>query len=658
MANVRVAALVTLLLAAPATAGDVDWWQVHHALDQRLIAGKSDLWRMAAQVGTKPATSAEQAWLRVIACVRTGRSARAVAALGHLGEVAPPPGGYPISRLYHELCDRYRDWKLAQHLLEAFEDSIHDVSLQNRLIKHWQEAGWSNGRIDAWLAARGPGYGGYWVMQRVRFRARCGTARALLDQLAETLRAEPADRARVVLFLDAAAMAHDGAQPPCDLGWMTKTLTGVAPLEASKIAEKLRRLSAHEQAVFFYKRALARPLTEEEVFRYGSTFQAVRLPAHLRHGFTAHLHDGLARSLLSLGRAAEAQSHIERAAAIREEHGLPQSLGLAGEVQAASGARTIEGRVRAQEKLREDDPRYWLDRADYYRGRKLPKEEERALERALALCSHEARARGKAPWPQRSRVVSHYERFLDRQGRTAEAVALLRGEIRDAPSESHAVEVAVSRLGIHYRAQLVADDPVCWTWLRRRPQWNHGEQRLLWEMLQKARGDEREVLLKRAENLADGAHPSRAHALGWILNRLELPRRSIAQLRDASARTEDPKVVRRATRTLFDSYLACGLWRDAEGVLADATAGMGTGELLSQYDRIAVCAARTGAADDALRFWRRRMAIDAMDFRGVDDLVAAELAKRLRAAYAEWTETHPGSIVGERAALTIRAAER
>jgi tetratricopeptide (TPR) repeat protein len=658
MASLRLSALAALILAAPVRAGDVDWWQVHRALDQRLISGEADLWRMAAQDGKKPATSAEQAWLRLVACVRTGQPAAAVAALGHLREVTPPPGGYPISGLYYDLCDRYRHWKLAQSLLEAFQDTVHAVGLHNRLLKHWQETGWSNQRIDAWLAARGRGYRDHWIKQRVHFRARCGTARALLDQLAAAVRAKPADHARVMLLLDAAAMASDGAQPPYDLAWMATTLTGVAPLAAGEIAGRLANLGAHEQAIAFYGRALARPLTEEEVFRHGSRFQAVQSKAHVRHGFTAQLHDGLARSLLALKRAAEAQSHVERAAAIREEHGLPQSLGLAGEVQAASGARTIEGRVRAQEKLREDDPSYWLDRARYYRGRNQPEEEESALKRALALCSHEARARGKAPWPQRSRAVAHYERFLERQGRAAEAVNLLRDQIRDAPPDSHAAKVAVSRLGVHYNAHLVADDPVCWDWLRRRPAWDHGEKRLLWEMLQKARGDEREVLLKRAEHLAANTHPTRAYAVGWVLNRLDLPRRSLAQLRNACARTEDPEVKRWAMHTLFESYLACGLWREAEGILAVVITGVGTSDLLSHHASVAACAARAGAGEDALRLWRRRMAIDPMDFGGIDDLVEAGLAKPLRAAYAQRTAAHPGSIVAARAARALGAAER
>jgi len=255
-------------------------------------------------------------------------------------------------------------------------------------------------------------------------------------------------------------------------------------------------------------------------------------------------------------------------------------------------------------------------------------------------------------------VVSHYERFLDRQGRAAEAVGLLRDQIRGAPLDSHVAKVAVSRLGVHYSAQLVADDAVCWDWLRRRPAWDHAEQRMLWEMLQNARDGEREVLLKRAERLADGTHPTRAYAVGWVLNRLDLPRRSLPPLRDARARAEDPEAKRRSTHTLFESYLACGLWREAEGILAVATAGMGTGDLLTRHAAMAACAARAGAGDDALRLWHRRMSIDPMDFGGIDALVGAGLAKRLRNAYARRTDTYPGSIVAARADRAINTAER
>ena len=73
---------------------------------------------------------------------------------------------------------------------------------------------------------------------------------------------------------------------------------------------------------------------------------------------------------------------------------------------------------------------------------------------------------------------------------------------------------------------------------------------------------------------------------------------------------------------------------------------------------MAACAARAGAGDDALRLWRRRMAIDPMDLGGIDDLVAAGLAKRLRVAYAQRIDTHPESIVAARAARAISAAGR
>jgi hypothetical protein len=110
--------------------------------------------------------------------------------------------------------------------------------------------------------------------------------------------------------------------------------------------------------------------------------------------------------------------------------------------------------------------------------------------------------------------------------------------------------------------------------------------------------------------------------------------------------------------TLFESYLDCGLWREAEALGPALNARANTRELCERFAAVAVRAARAGAHDDALRLWRLRMAVDPMEMSGIDDLVRAGLAERLQAAYAALGEAHPESTIVTRAERAITAASR
>ena len=58
---------------------------------------------------------------------------------------------------------------------------------------------------------------------------------------------------------------------------------------------------------------------------------------------------------------------------------------LAGRVQAASGQRVVEGRIKKAEEEQKDSVRYWLNRAQYYLGRKEKEQSEQAYQSAMKL---------------------------------------------------------------------------------------------------------------------------------------------------------------------------------------------------------------------------------------------------------------------------------
>ena len=98
-----------------------------------------------------------------------------------------------------------------------------------------------------------------------------------------------------------------------------------------------------------------------------------------------------------------------------------------------------------------------------------------------------------------------------------------------------------------------------WTWLGNRPTWQQlgdggmaVESRLLGAMLDKAKRDELEGYLSRAEKLAFGNDPSRALALGGIETRMGFAQRSIPLLEQAVEEAQDKELKKRAVFSLFE----------------------------------------------------------------------------------------------------------
>ena len=328
---------------------------------------------------------------------------------------------------------------------------------------------------------------------------------------------------------------------------------------------------------------------------------------------------------------------------------------FAGQVQAASGQRIIEGRIKEKEKKSEDDPQYWRERAQYYRGRSEPAQEEKALLKGLTLTTQqpepEQHHRGHVDW--RSWLLADYARFLIQEERIDEAVALLRKEIKQALNVSESAKRAANLLAFDLYKQISVDDPVLWNWLTNQTKWEHTEERLLWRMLENAKQDNLDKHFIYAEDAAFGKDPSRAHRLGWIMNRMNFPKRSIPLLKYAVENTQDKELKKRAVFTLFESYLDTGDWKHAEEVFPDAAKSLTPKELPEWYSRVAVAAAKAGAKNDAMRIWSRVANLSPSQIDGLETLVETGLRNELKNFYRKMQKEIPSSEVPAKALMIL-----
>lgn len=652
------AAILGVAVAAGADGTPPDWWQAQGELAAALARPDASLAATVKTCTTTPPADARTAMRNLNVFMRAGMTREAAQALRDLKRLCPDLRHDQVASIYYDACDRREDWETALACVDVFADNVKELTLENRLLRQLLDNGWTVERIEAWFAEKPRGVNGFWMKERLRFNMEHGRGAALIRELADRVRANPRNADEAVFFLDAILYAR-GKTPAPDTAWLADLVKPEKATGARDMAERLARLEAWPAAAHFYRQATAIPLTDDEVHRLGMMCQVMMEGDTIRGGFAAQTREGLADCLLKLGKPEEAQKWMVEAADIREKNHLGRNAMFAGAVQAASGQRVIEGRIREQEKTAAaDTPEYWQERAHYYRGRAEPAQEEEALLKGLALAppmreDEQPRTKG-GPADRRGWLLADYALFLQRQQREDEAVALLRREMAEAPAGALSATRAAHLLAFEFEKRLRVDDDVPWTWLASRPKWDYTEERLLWRLLENAPREQLEQPFARAEKLAAGADPTRAYTLGWIENRMHFPQRSLPLLEDAVRRAPDAEFKGKAGFALFESCLDTGDWRRAEANFPDAAARLTANEAPDWLAKIAVLAARAGAKADAMRLWRRVANIDLTATRTLPDLAKAGLRDDLAAFYREMQAALPASRIPPQALAALQ----
>ncbi len=627
-----------------------EWWRTQRDLTTLLIEGEARIDALVGEATGSSPEGAREAMFRVAVFLRAGMDAEAIAALHDLQRVWSKPSSHEIYQIYHHTTRKISAWSVARELVEVFASHMTGNGALD-LPEHLLESGWNFRRVDEWLLDKPEGVDGFWFKARLLFHANHDRADPLLDELEKGVRENPSDVAGALAYLDALGLTRQKSRKERALAWMAEAIVTNLATEARELARRFESPGRWSTAAAFHRRNLEASLTDEEVRRLQTECAAFFPEPQVRAGFAVETRERLAKCLLELGQPDEAQKWMVEAADLREEHGLGQTPLFQGQVQAASGARVIEGRIRAEEKTSESDPRYWYRRADYYRGRDEADLEEKALVKALELTPlppAEYRGGGQRGW-WRKKAVGEYARFLRRHDRVDEALTLLREELRQAAMSPESAESAAGMLAFDLDKHITVGDPVLWDWLAHQPEWDHPEERLLWRMLEKASAGELDEYFGRAEALAREADPTRAHSLGWIMNRMDHPARSVPLLEYAARSAKDERTKHRFTFSLFDSYLDTGDWQGAERVLPAVVRRLTPDELPRWYVRLPLLAARAGARDDALRLWRGLASVHPTHLDGLADLAAAGLRDELFAFYREMAAEMPTSEVPARA---------
>jgi tetratricopeptide (TPR) repeat protein len=478
-------------------------------------------------------------------------------------------------------------------------------------------------------------------------RARHGKAVELWDALVADAKAHADDVERFARIIE----LRDAVSPQPDVAWIADAFRPKSAFDAAMLGQRLRG----RPAVTILERAAEIPITKEDVAaarqfarRFASMPSFTDDDAHWTAWVRASIRLALLGAYREAGDAQKAQSLM---VAIADEaparHGLPSvSLFLAGKLQADSGAREIEGRVRAGESGNEQSPEYWTGRAEYFEGRGEKAQALEAVDRALALTP---------PATSETSSWGRYFLILRRVGllEREKGYAFLRAEIERMPDDLEVTTHLLKKLADEYRDLIPADDPRMWRYLAATAEWKSSETWLLRVLVDKRTPEEREAFWKRAEALAQGAAPSRAAALGDVAYRQADAGRAAALLASAVERLPEGVERNAAGVRLFEAVTAARDWKRADAVWPIARRGLHPREQHGWLAGLATAQARDGAADEAMRTWARAVGLDRVDVSRLPGLAKAGMKARLVAFYGELLKRDPAAETAVRRALVV-----
>ncbi len=618
---------------------EVEWWAVkRHVVEH---AFHRDIGQWARELETRPLPDDLGQLARAYnVFVRAGHDESVRRAIDKLATMQNDTHVRLLSAMADDLIGR-KDWDAALYYVKHVDRAQPGWGYV--LIRHWAKEGDAD-EIDRFLADRESN--DFWFRERLRFRHEAGTLDELIDELAQQVRDDPINLAPVDRYVTAVVQ---GGVRKHDVGWLTMVCRPKTAFDKLQLAGTVR--FAPKVAVVFLQQSLDTPYTKEDeaaMKRHMTMNVAIARPDP--PSWEPTLRGWAKRDLMmlykKLGQAKKAQKLLEE---ITAEH--PDGLGwlalsrTAGQIQAASGAQVVKGRILKAEEENKANSAYWRGRGEYFAGRKEHDEALRAYKKALELADN----LDDKVW-----AADYYSRHLEMvKGRRA-AMDMLWREYQAAKNDVY-VGRLVRMMGADFYRQ---HEDEFWKYLAARKSWEW-PQRLIWGMAEEELKKGRvHAFWTRAEALAKAPDaPNRAKVLGWIMTRTKASARAIPLLRLAVDNLKDENHRRSAGFTLFEAHLWSGDWKGAEDAWHLARKQLTPNETPQWLGDIAKCAAKAGAKKDAMRLWKTHANLDRGATDDIDDMIEAEMRDELLAFYNQMKKDDPASSAPDRMIASINSID-
>jgi len=542
--------------------------------------------------------------------------------------------------------------------LDAFHQDISSCEHNEmKTFFQWFEKKDGAQAVDLWLREkasheRTAGLGKHWLggfnwLQLYWERLQSdGKLQAHVTQLADTVRKEPASMDAIWEYTAARRVLLRSSSQAEPMGWLADVVRLEHALDNFVLGGMLASEDEHERAILLFDKSLACPIGEYDRKNFNSFSMSSMYvsPDQVETILRQRARSALAGACFHAGMLDRAQKLVE--ALTGKKDGTMSDLGpflLAGQVQAASGQRVVEAKIKRAEEANKDSVHYWLNRANYYIGRKEYEQAEQAFLSGMKL-------------PADARyfdVVRDYGWFLFNRERYPEAEKIFRAEIERVGFNDPNGNVdfwlnQLVRLDGKGDVQFPWDDPLVWQWLSEAKKRGFG-QSAQWRMEWAARKAGKTptgwaAFEKRARVLAaDPCTPPLRFCLGRILHSHGQAQEGLRMMADAHGHwpVNGYPGVWEVGETLLGAYLVEGDWKKAEKVLATLENTPGFSKLERSLGQIALAAAKAAALDDAMRLWRRKAALDLTELDDLEALAAAGLAERLHDFYTGLAKQAP-----------------
>ncbi len=565
--------------------------------------------------------------------------------------------------------------------------------------------------FDAWLAqkaseAEKTSNGYYsaefeWTSRQIDWRRQFGLDdKEITIRLSENVRNNPDD-------LEAALQYLQYFNSSADLQWLAETFSSPQAYSYYELGERIGRLPdsfmpqtsdeaqpMRRVAVRFLLKSLETPFNEKDValihsyrLRYVSVAPNIKNYEKQLRFWTK---TALAENYKNIGEAQNAQPIVEELMKLDKSDIISSTPSyLAGMVQDASGARVVESEILRQQALRQDSYEYWQERVSYYYGRNEPELMFSSYMQAFAAVPFNLSDRKSAGmriyfvrdfadfalrkfgWNRNKEVSEDWSSEDKRRHQFwKDAENFLRGEFGKTMANvkySYELTKIIAENDFDNLAEeIVSKNPEILT-NAAKSDWLMSYDPLLGIFLESKSVSQakKDAVFDELLTIADRTDVKKA----WVLFELlgQESRKYTAKLIPVFekhlakslefAKTYKPsddddgdfsRLPNRYGENLFRLYLAANDRRSAEKLLANGYYSYNYG-----INALIENAARNGAFDEAVRYWKMKANINRQDLEGLSSLKRfPTLAQSLREFYTQMKTAEPNSPIPD-AALQI-----
>ena len=542
-----------------------------------------------------------------------------------------------------------------------------------------------------------------WVSRRIDWRRRFGLDNAeILNQFVEDLRKNSADLNAAVLYLRfserlqdyewlAQTFASEQAYDYYELGETLSTQTGYRQMPENE------QLQIHRIAAQFLQKSLSLPFTKQDIPLMARRYRFASIPPVIKN-YEKQLRfwtkTELAEAYKNIGEPQNAQPIVEELMNLDISDIVSYKPSqLAGAVQAGSGARVVESKILNEQAARQDSYEYWQERIAYYHGRKELERVFDAYWQGLSVVPFDLsneRSRGGRLFFIRGFVdfaEDEFEYYADDDPKDLSEQEKLKQSFWRATETFLRSEFEKTRSNIHYSyelSEIITEnkfEKLSHEILSQNPELlvNAAKIDLITDMndllyvflqLENVSQEKKDLIagqilhiaekkdvksawiICEAFKYADGQPNYAVRIVSILVKNLKIAENKFNLSKSSDEdRSELEGLKNKYIEILFGTYLSANDWRSAEKLLMERLSVF----FGSPFDRLILNAAKNGAFNDAVRYWKIKANLDRGNLENLASLVRyPAIAESLRKFYKQMKIDEPYSPVPDIALRNLR----